>query len=32
VTRPSRFIPLVYLGALSLAAGALSLGLGLLIG
>ena len=32
VTRPSRLIALVYLGALSLAAGALSLGLGLLIG
>ena len=32
VTRPSRLIGLVYLGALSLAAGALSLGLGLIIG
>ena len=32
VTRPSRLIGLVYPGALSLAAGALSLGLGLIIG
>jgi hypothetical protein len=31
VTRPSRLIGLVYLGALSLAAGALALGLGLLL-
>jgi hypothetical protein len=32
VTRPNRLIALVYLGALSLAAGALALGLGLLLG
>lgn len=31
-TQPSRLIALIYLGALSLAAGALSLGLGLLLG
>ena len=31
-TRPNRFIVLVYLGAAALAAGALSLGLGLLLG
>ena len=31
-TKPSRLVALVYIGALSLAAGALSLGLGLLIG
>lgn len=31
-TRPNRLVVLIYLGALSLAAGALSLGLGLLLG
>jgi hypothetical protein len=32
VTRPNGFIALLYLGALSLAAGVISLGLGLLTG